>query len=69
MSKVIFAAAALILILISQVALVNCPECGARPGLWLLAVWTLFLDFDLYFADTIMLKECPKCKSSLKTEN
>ena len=48
-----------------QVILVKCPNCGTRPGLWLLAIWTLFLDFELYFADTVLLKECPKCDFNL----
>jgi len=48
-----------------QVILVKCPNCGTRPGLWLLAIWTLFLDFELYFSDTVLLKECPKCDFDL----
>ena len=51
--------------LIVQVTIVKCPNCGTRPGLWLLAIWTLFLDFELYFADTVLLKECPKCEFDL----
>jgi hypothetical protein len=30
-----------------------------------LAIWTLFLDFELYFADTVLLKACPKCEFDL----
>ena len=57
-----------ILSLTLQIILVKCPNCGTRPGLWLLAIWTLFLDFDLYFADTVFLKKCPKCDSVLTEE-
>jgi len=49
-----------------QVVIVKCPHCGTRPGLWLLAIWTALLDFELYFADTVLLRECPKCRSSLR---
>jgi len=51
--------------LIMQVFLVKCSNCGTRPGLWLLAVWTLLLDFELYFADTVLLKACFKCDFEL----
>ncbi len=48
-----------------QISIIKCSNCGCRPGLWLLAIWTLFLDFELYIADTLLIKECPKCKKSL----
>jgi len=48
-----------------QVFLVKCSNCGTKPGLWILAIWTLFLDFELYFADTVLLKACPKCEFDL----
>ena len=44
----------------------RCPNCGARPALWLLAVWTILLDFHLYLADAILLRECPKCDVRFK---
>ncbi len=62
---VMIAVLVFILSLALQVILVKCPNCGTRPGLWLLAVWTLFLDFELYFSDTVLLKECPKCDFEL----
>lgn len=58
-------AALAVLILITQVLLVKCPHCGARPGLWILAVWTLLLDFENYIADSLLLRECPKCETRL----
>jgi prepilin signal peptidase PulO-like enzyme (type II secretory pathway) len=62
---VMIAVLVFILSLALQVILVKCPNCGTRPGLWLLAVWTLFLDFELYFSDTVLLKECTKCDFEL----
>lgn len=44
----------------------RCPHCGAKPALWLLAIWTILLDFHLYFADAILLRECPKCDVRFK---
>ena len=63
----ILMAVVLIIVLAVQVTLIKCPNCGTRPGLWLLAIWTLLLDYDLYFADTVMLRKCPKCEFDLKT--
>ena len=54
-----------VIFLALQVVIVKCPNCGTRPGLWLLAIWSLFLDFELYFADTVLLKRCPKCDFDL----
>ena len=48
-----------------QIASVKCMSCGCRPGVWLLAIWTLLLDFELYIADTLFLRRCPKCKKDL----
>jgi hypothetical protein len=28
-------------------------------------VWTLLLDFELYVAETLLLKRCPNCKRDL----
>lgn len=44
----------------------RCPNCKARPALWLLAIWTILLDFHLYLADAILLRECPKCDVRFK---
>lgn len=55
----------LIATLCIQISIIKCSNCGCRPGLWLLAIWTLLLDFELYIADTLLIKECPKCKNSL----
>lgn len=52
------------IILILQAFIVKC-RCGCRPGLWLLAIWIMFLDFELYFADTLLLRRCPKCNRDL----
>jgi hypothetical protein len=56
-------AAALILF---QTVGFRCNTCGTRPGLWLLAVWTLLLDYELYIADVILLRKCPKCGTVFK---
>ncbi len=48
-----------------QISIIKCRNFGCRPGLRLLAIWTLLLDFELYIADTLLIKECPKCKNSL----
>lgn len=66
-NNAILMAVAFIIVLSVQVTIIKCPNCGTRPGVWLLAIWTLLLDYELYFADTIMLRECPKCKFNLKT--
>lgn len=54
-----------VIILIVQVFIIKCGNCGTRPGLWLFAIWTLLLDYELYLLDTLMLKKCPKCNESL----
>jgi uncharacterized membrane protein YfcA len=48
-----------------QAALIRCPYCHARPGLWLLAIWTLLLDLPFYIADVLLLRECPRCERQL----
>ncbi len=53
-------------ILLLQIFIVRCNKCGCSPGLRLLAIWTLLMDFELYFADTLLLRKCPKCGSNLK---
>lgn len=53
-------AAALILF---QTLAFRCNNCATRPGLWLLAIWTLLLDFEFYIADVLLLRRCPKCET------
>jgi len=55
----------LVAAVIAQAVLLRCPHCGARPGLWLLAFWTLFLSPEWYIADALFLRECPRCERSL----
>jgi hypothetical protein len=45
-----------------QASLIRCPYCHARPGLWILAIWTLLLDLPFYIADVLLLRECPRCE-------
>jgi len=49
-----------------QTLIFRCSHCGARPGLWLLAIWTLLLDYELYIADVILLRRCPRCETVFK---
>ena len=63
--KVYTALVVIPMILIIQILIIRC-KCGCRPGLWLLAIWTLFLDFELYIADTVLLRRCPKCNRDLR---
>ena len=63
--KVYIALAVIPMIIIIQILIIRC-KCGCRPGLWLLAIWTLFLDFELYIADTVFLRRCPKCNRDLR---
>lgn len=51
--------------LLGQAGLVKCPHCGTRPGVWVLAIWTLLLDPAFYIADVLLLKRCPKCETLL----
>src|SRR6266571_267220 len=55
----------LLTILCLQVFMIRCHRCSCRPGLWVLAIWTLLLDFELYIADTLFLRTCPKCQYDL----
>src|SRR5262245_36691158 len=55
----------LLTIVAVQSLLFRCRYCGARPGLWLLAIWTLLLDYELYIADALFLKRCPRCDKPL----
>ena len=44
---------------------VRCPKCGARPVLWLFAIWSLLMDWAFFLSDAVLLKHCPKCKSDV----
>jgi hypothetical protein len=55
----------LLLCIALQSLLLRCPHCSARPGLWLLAIWTLLLDYQLYLADALLLRRCPRCDRTL----
>ena len=48
-----------------QAILIRCPHCHTRPGVRILAIWTLLLDMHLYIADVLLLRECPKCERQL----
>jgi len=61
-----FCVALIPVVLLFQVNLVRCDKCCCRPGLRLLVVWTLLFNFRLYFADSLLLRKCPECGSSLK---
>jgi len=56
-------AVGIVLLILLQTLVFRCMTCGARPGLWLLAIWTLLLDHELYIADVILLRRCPKCET------
>jgi len=53
------------LVVLAQISIVKCRHCGARPGIWILAIWILLMDFELYVADVIMLRKCPRCNKPL----
>ena len=55
----------LLLCIAFQSLLLRCPHCSARPGLWLLAIWTLLLDYEFYLADALLLRRCPRCDRTL----
>ena len=57
--------AVLVALVICQALLLRCHHCGARPGLWILAIWTALLNYEIYFADALFLRECPRCRKSL----
>jgi hypothetical protein len=50
---------------VTQALLIRCPHCHIRPGLWIFAIWTLLLDLEIYVADVMFLRECPKCERPL----
>ena len=55
----------LVAAVITQAVLLRCHHCGTRPGLWLLAIWTLVLGPEWYIADALFLRRCPRCEKSL----
>ena len=59
------AVGAMILVAIAQALLLRCQHCGTRPGMWLLAIWTALLSWEIYLADSLFLRKCPKCQKSL----
>ncbi len=66
--EIIIPIAVIIMSYLAQLSF-RCPNCKARPALWLLAIWTILLDFQLYLADAILLRECPKCDVRFKEMN
>jgi hypothetical protein len=54
-----------ILVVFMQALLILCPYCHARPGVWILAIWTVLFDLELYVADVLFLRACPRCKRQL----
>jgi len=52
-------------LVVGQALMLRCQHCGTRPGIWILAFWTLLLDYELYLADALFLRHCPKCRKSL----
>jgi len=60
--------AAMVVIAVGQALMLRCQHCGSRPGLWLLAIWSVFLSPELYFADTLFLRKCIRCHKSLLAE-
>jgi hypothetical protein len=47
------AVTAMVLVVVGQALMLRCQHCGARPGLWLLALWTVLLSPEIYIADTL----------------
>ena|ERR1700682_3707929 len=64
-SEAAIAVAVLVVAVIAQALLLRCHHCGARPGLWLLALSTLVLSPEWYIADALFLRKCPRCEKSL----
>jgi hypothetical protein len=55
----------MVFIAITQALLLRCQHCGTRPGMWLLAIWTALLSWEIYLADALFLRQCPRCHKSL----
>ena len=56
--------AAMVVVAIGQALMLRCQHCGSRPGLGLLAIWTVVLSPELYFADALCLRRCTRCHKS-----
>jgi len=65
LSEAAMAVGVMVVIAIGQALMLRCQHCGARPGMWLLAIWTLLLSWELYLADALFLRQCPRCQKSL----
>lgn len=57
----------MVVVTLALALMLRCQHCGARPGLWLLAIWTALLSPEFYFADALFLRKCPRCHTSLST--
>jgi uncharacterized membrane protein len=65
MAEAAIAFGVLVAAVLAQAVLLRCHHCGTRPGLWLLAIWTILFSPELYIADALFLRKCPKCNKSL----
>ena len=63
--ETVSALTAMVAVVIGQAVLLGCPHCGARPGVWILVIWTLLVDPYLYVADALLLRRCPRCAKSV----
>ena len=59
------ALATAILVVAVPALLIQSPHCHARPGLRILAIWTLLLDVGLYVADVLFLRSASGASGSL----
>ena len=57
--------AAMVMLAVGQALMLRCQHCGTRPGLWLLAMWTVLLSPEFYIADALFLRKCTRCRKSL----
>ena len=57
--------AAMVVLAVAQALMLRCQHCGTRPGVWLLAMWTVFLSPEFYVADALFLRKCTRCQKSL----
>ena len=48
-----------------QVVLFKCPNCGERPGIWLILIWSILMNFELWLTEPVLLKRCSKCENRL----
>jgi hypothetical protein len=59
------AVGAMVAIAIGQALMLRCQHCSSRPGLRLLALWTIPFGWEVYLADALFLRHCPRCHKSL----